>query len=57
MKIFFEKSLAEMQKEREQQDYQAKIQQLQKENEELRLEIALTQQAVNELLFSDMEVE
>lgn len=57
MKIFFEKSLAEMQKEREQQDYQAKIQQLQKENEELRMEIALTQQAVNELLFSDMEVE
>ena len=57
MKVFFRKDLAEIRQEKELLNYQAKIEQLQSENEELREELLLTQEAVNELLFTDTEVE
>ena len=57
MKIFFKKSLLEIKKEKEEKDYQAKIKELQEENASLKEELLLTQEAVNELLFIDMEVE
>ena len=57
MKIFFKKSLIEIKKEKEEKDFQEKIKKLQEENASLKEELSLTQEAVNELLFADMEVE
>ena len=50
MKIFFQKSLKEVQLEKENE----KIQQLQQENASLREELELTQEAVNEILFNSL---
>ena len=52
MKIFFEKSLKEIQLEKENENYKEKIQQLQQENASLKEELELTQEAVNEILFN-----
>ena len=57
MKVFFKKSLLEIKKEKEEKDFQEKIKKLQEENASLKEELLLTQEAVNELLFADMEVE
>ena len=54
MKIFFEKSLKELQLEKENENYKEKIQQLQQENASLREELELTQTAVNEILFNSL---
>ena len=54
MKIFFEKSLKEIQLEKENENYREKIQQLQQENTSLREELELTQEAVNEILFNSL---
>ena len=54
MKIFFEKSLKEIQLEKENENYKEKIQQLQQENASLREELELTQAAVNEILFNNL---
>ena len=54
MKIFFEKSLKEIQEEKENENYKEKIQQLQEENTSLREELELTQEAVNEILFNSL---
>ena len=52
MKIFFQKSLKELQIEKENENYKGKIQQLQQENASLREELELTQEVVNEILFN-----
>ena len=54
MKIFFKKSLREIQLEKENENYKEKIQQLQQENAFLREELELTQEAVNEILFNSL---
>ena len=54
MKIFFEKSLKEIQLEKENENYKEKIQQLQQENASIREELELTQTAVNEILFNSL---
>ena len=54
MKIFFQKSLKEIQLEKENENYKEKIQQLQQENKELREELGLTQEVINELLFNSL---
>ena len=54
MKIFFEKSLKEIQEEKENENYKEKIQQLQQENASLKEELELTQEAVNEILFNSL---
>lgn len=54
MKIFFEKSLKELQLEKENENYKEKIQQLQEENSSLRKELELTQEVVNEILFNNL---
>ena len=54
MKIFFQKSLKELQLEKENENYKEKIQQLQQENTSLREELELTQTAVNEILFNSL---
>lgn len=54
MKIFFEKSLKELQLEKENENYKEKIQQLQQENASLKEELELTQEAVNEILFNNL---
>ena len=54
MKIFFQKSLKEIQLEKENENYKEKIQQLQQENTSLREELELTQEAVNEILFNGL---
>ena len=54
MKIFFEKSLKEIQLEKEDENYKEKIQQLQQEKASLREELELTQEAVNEILFNSL---
>ena len=54
MKIFFQKSLKELQLEKENENYKEKIQQLQQENASLREELELTQEAVNERLFNSL---
>ena len=54
MKTFFEKSLKELQLEKENEHYKEKIQQLQEENASLREELELTQEAVNEILFNTL---
>ena len=54
MKIFFEKSLKEIQLEKENENYKEKIEALQQENASLREELELTQEAVNEILFNSL---
>ena len=54
MKIFFQKSLKELQLEKENENYKEKIKQLQEENSSLRKELELTQEAVNEILFNNL---
>ena len=54
MKIFFEKSLKEIQLEKENENYKEKIQQLQEENASFKKELELTQEAVNEILFNSL---
>ena len=54
MKIFFQKSLKELQLERENENYKEKIQQLQQENASIKEELELTQEAVNEILFNSL---
>ena len=54
MKIFFQKSLKELQLEKENENYKEKIQQLQQENSSLRKELELTQEVVNEILFNNL---
>ena len=54
MKIFFQKSLKELQLEKENENYKEKIQQLQQENKELREELGLTQEVINEILFNSL---
>ena len=54
MKIFFQKSLKELQLEKENENYKEKIQQLQQENTSLREELELTQEVVNEILFNNL---
>ena len=54
MKIFFQKSLKELQLEKENETYKEKIQQLQQENTSLKEELELTQEAVNEILFNSL---
>ena len=54
MKIFFQKSLKELQLEKEKENYKEKIQQLQQENASLKEELELTQEAVNEILFNSL---
>ena len=54
MKIFFQKSLKELQLEKEKENYKEKIQQLQQENASIREELELTQTAVNEILFNSL---
>lgn len=54
MKIFFEKDLKEIQKEKINKNYIKQIQDLKKENASLREELELTQEAVNEILFNTL---
>ena len=54
MRIFFQKSLKEIQLEKENENYKEKIQQLQQENTSLREELELTQEVVNEILFNNL---
>ena len=54
MRIFFKKDLLEIQAEQEAKNYVKKIQELQEENANLRKELELTQEAVNEILFNSM---
>ena len=54
MRIFFKKSLKEIQEEKENENYKEKIQQLQQENASLREELELTQEVVNEMLFNSL---
>ena len=54
MRVFFKKSLKEIQLEKENENYKEKIQQLQQENASLREELELTQAAVNEILFNNL---
>ena len=54
MKIFFQKSLKELQLEKENENYKEKIQQLQEENASISEELELTQTAVNEILFNSL---
>ena len=54
MKVFFEKSLKELQLEKEKENYKEKIQALQQENIYLRNELELTQEVVNEILFNSL---
>ena len=54
MKIFFEKDLKEIQKEKREKNYIKQIQDLKKENASLREELELTQEAVNEILFNTL---
>ena len=52
MKIFFQKSLKEIQLEKENENYKEQIKTLQQENASLREELELTQEVVNEILFN-----
>ena len=54
MKIFFEKSLKELQLEKENENYKEKIKALQQENVSIKEELELTQAAVNEILFNNL---
>ena len=52
MRVFFKKSLKEIQEEKENINYKEKIKTLQEENTSLRKELELTQEVVNEILFN-----
>ena len=52
MRVFFKKSLREIQEEKENINYKEKIKALQEENTSLRKELELTQEVVNEILFN-----
>ena len=54
MKIFFEKSLKELQLEKENENYKEQIKTLQQENASLKEELELTQEVVNEILFNSL---
>ena len=54
MKIFFEKSLKELQLEKGNENYKKQIKQLQQENASLKEELELTQEVVNEILFNNL---
>ena len=54
MRVFFKKSLKEIQEEKENTNYKEKIQQLIQENASLREELELTQEVVNEILFNNL---
>ena len=54
MKIFFQKSLKELQLEKENENYKEKIKALQQENVSIKEELELTQAAVNEILFNSL---
>lgn len=54
MKIFFQKSLKEIQLEKEKENYREQIKILQQENASLKEELELTQAAVNEILFNSL---
>ena len=54
MKIFFEKDIKEIQKEKREKNYIKQIQDLKNENASLREELELTQEAVNEILFNSL---
>ena len=54
MRVFFKKSLKEIQEEKENTNYKEKIQQLIQENASLKEELELTQAAVNEILFNSL---
>ena len=54
MKIFFKKSLRELQLEKENENYKEKIKALQQENASLKEELELTQEVVNEILFNNL---
>ena len=54
MRVFFKKSLKEIQEEKENINYKEKIKALQEENTSLRKELELTQEAVNEMLFNSL---
>ena len=54
MRIFFKKSLKEIQEEKENINYKEQIKALQEENVSLREELELTQEAVNEILFNSL---
>ena len=54
MRVFFKKSLREIQEENENMNYKEKIKALQQENVSLREELELTQEAVNEILFNSL---
>lgn len=54
MRVFFKKSLKEIQEEKENTSYKEKIQALQQENASLREELELTQEVVNEILFNSL---
>ena len=52
MRVFFKKSLKEIQEEKENINYKEKIKALKEENVYLRKELELTQEVVNEILFN-----
>ena len=54
MRVFFKKSLREIQEEKENMNYKEKIKALQEENTSLRKELELTQEVVNEILFNSL---
>ena len=54
MKIFFQKDLKEIQKEKKDKNYAKQMQDLKNENASLREELELTQEAVNEILFNSL---
>ena len=54
MRVFFEKSLKELQLEKENENYKEKIKALQEENVLLKEELELTQEVVNEILFNSL---
>ena len=54
MRVFFKKSLKELQLEKENENYKEKIETLQQENTSLKEELELTQEVVNEMLFNSL---
>ena len=54
MRVFFKKSLREIQEENENMNYKEKIKALQQENVSIKEELELTQAAVNEILFNSL---
>lgn len=54
MKIFFQKDLKEIQKEKKDKNYAKQMQDLKNENASLREELELTQEVINEILFNSL---